>query len=159
MSFEMQKLMDFIGSPENMKTYLHNTKTADTVNSIMNDGFWFEDGGLYKTSDAPNPTNMTDMNWWNIQRGQYGLFTVVIQIAKPVMDKYGSYKSSDLLPEMIISKDRFQNDNEDWMYVLPPEYVKGYFDRGANQGYNNSRFNPSYENPELAALNAVRFRE
>jgi hypothetical protein len=158
MSFEMQKLMEFIGKPVNVNTYLHNTQARGTADDIMRDGFWFEDGGLVKTTDMITDTeSYIEMNWWNAQRGQYGLYTVVVQIARPLMAKYGS---GALLPEEMLSKDRFYSeDAEELMYILQPEYVKGHFNRDTNEGYLNPRFNPSYDNPELAALNAARFLE
>jgi hypothetical protein len=147
--FDVQKLMSFIGESESDNTYLHNTGNLGAVKGILSEGFWFPET-LHKTTDRVNPQDVIEMNCWDGSRHQYGPLTVVIQINKNHLKKYG---------EEGLSKGSFENDDGDTTYILPEQFVKGYFNRGTNEGYLNPRFNASYDNPELAALNAKRFVE
>jgi hypothetical protein len=153
----IRELAAFIGKSEDVRTYLHNTAARETADNIIREGFQFQES-LRKTTDMMvNPEDHTEMNWWNAQRGNYGIYTVVLQIARPVLSKY---MQSSLLPEMLLSKDRFYSDDaEDWMYILQPQYVKGYFDRNKEKGFSNPSFNPYHDDEALAMLNAERFED
>ncbi|MFH0956591.1 MAG: hypothetical protein V1813_01880 [Candidatus Aenigmatarchaeota archaeon] len=162
MTFEMRKLMEFIGKTENAKTYLHNTKTREAADNIINEGFQFPESLNGTTDMMINTEDSVEMNWWYFQRKDYGIYTVAVQIAKPVLRKYasGQYGSGHLLPENLLSaKDRFFDDNQEkWIFTLSPQYVKGYFNRDTNEGCENPRFNPYHDNEGLAMLNAERFK-
>jgi hypothetical protein len=152
--FDVHKLMEFIGNAENVNTYLYNERTKGVADCAMTGGFNF-DTRLSNTADMVDPADAVVMKWWNQRKRIHGHYTVVVQIAKPLLEKYSA---GPLLPEEMLSRGRFFNEeSHETTYILQPEYVKGHFNRETNECYLNPGFNPSYDNHELAALNAVRF--
>ena len=114
----------------------------------MKEGFEFEKY-LENTTDLISGVDLVQLKYFKYTRGSYGSFTIIIQIGKELVDKY-----SNLVPGSqfhfteVLSKKipRISIDNEP-IYTLPEQYVKGYFDQKFNQAVYNPVFDPHFDSP------------
>jgi hypothetical protein len=121
---EYQNLIDFIGEFKGNSTYLHTTETVESVKSICEIGLNFEDFG--KTTDYIH--DIVGLIYMLSIRKRYGNYTLIIQMNKNIENSY----------ESISKKER--NGNGDEIYILPPQYIKGYYDRTTKAVFANPLF-------------------
>ena len=145
-----REFKDFIGLTNNVLTYLHNTETEEIANKILNNGFEFE-GYLDHTTDLISGDDAIELRYFQIKRGRYGDFTMVIQIAKNIIDKY-----CELLNDThshyseVLTKKEARNSNErEPIYTLPEHFIKGYFNQKTKLGTLNPKFDPYKDIPEF----------
>jgi hypothetical protein len=118
-----QNLVDFICEDPGYFSFLHTTDTIEKAKSICENGFRFKK--FDKTSDyVCDAVTLTYM--LNIRK-HYGDFTVILQISKdtPHYEK--------------ISEMEYDDEGEE-VFVLPPQYIKGYYNRITNEIVANSLF-------------------
>lgn len=128
-----EELMKFISPTANENlTFLHVTQEEEVAHSIMNNGFRFEI--FMKTVDYIPPNDMVTLKYVRYQREAYGDFVMVIQIDK------------DLAKNINGDFDSISTE-ENGIFVLPKEYIKGYFINSKMVGINNPHFNPKF-NPK-----------
>jgi hypothetical protein len=116
-------LFNFMSDTQGYNMFLHTTDSQEKANSICSKGFQYQ--VFDKTTDYV--TNPDDIDYLISMRKAYGNFIVVIQIRSNV----SSYES--------ISTNGTDEDGED-VYVLPPQYIKGYYDKLNNRIYPNPLF-------------------
>jgi hypothetical protein len=134
-SFEEEKaereffveLLEFIGSNDKLRTFLHTTEEESTCKFICTSGFEYENWG--KTTDQIAAGDAIDIRWKLTIRKAYGDFTLVIQMAKRNIDD-----------------ENFRTDrvgsNGDPVDMLPPQLVKGYFNKKTRTITKNPDFDP-----------------
>ncbi len=128
--------------------FLHNTKDEETARQIMNEGFQFEEQLTYST-DQINPKDTVEINYFLVERKEYGKYTVIIEIDKALYKKYNYLiERSDIHFEELISLTLpVLSDNDEYIYTLAHYYVKGYLNNFTGKFTANKNFNPAYEPP------------
>lgn len=118
-----QELVDFICEGSGYFSFLHTTNTVEKARSICESGFKFKK--FDKTSDFVCD-NVTVAFMLNIRK-QYGDFTVIIQIRSYITH----YEP--------ICKMEIDDECEE-VFILPPQYIKGYYNRVTKEIYENPFF-------------------
>jgi hypothetical protein len=127
--------------------FLHNTKEFDIVEKIMNEGFIFESQLSYST-DRVNPNEPIEVTYFFLQRKEYGYFTVIIAIPKPVFENYTefSHNSDADIEEVITITEPCIGNNDELIYTLSPKHVLGYFNIKSSEFYQNRNWDPFFIN-------------
>jgi hypothetical protein len=120
---EYQNLINFIGVSKGYSNYLHTTDTVENAQSICKTGLRFEI--FQKTADYI--FNVIGLIYMLGIRKDYGNYTVIIQIKGNIKDIES------------VSK-RGHDENGDEIFVLPPQYIKGYYDRITKEIFVNPLF-------------------
>lgn len=151
-------LRQFIGASCDVYKYLHNTRTQEIAERIMAEGFRFEKY-LENTTDFISGSDIVQIKYFRQIRASYGEFTLVIQIGKALADYYTNllrgteYHFSEVFsfvpPELSV-------DNEP-VYTLAPQFIKGFFDQRALICVDNPVFDPHADRPEFL-LNVERLK-
>jgi hypothetical protein len=118
-----KNLIDFIGESTGYLNYLHTTNSEANAKSICDTGLRFEE--FEKTTDYIS--NVTGLVYMLNIRAAYGNFTVIIQIKSSIKDMES------------ISKKTTNEDGEE-IFILPPQYIKGYYDRNTQKIFSNPLF-------------------
>lgn len=118
-----QELIDFIMDCNNCTSYLHTTGSLENAQSICSNGFVYNQ--FDKTTDyvCDMVTLAHNLNL----RKHYGDYTIIIQINR----KITSYNS--------ISAREYDVEGEE-VYVLPPRYIKGFYNRHTHEIFLNPLF-------------------
>ena len=119
-----QELVDFICEKQGYFTFLHTTNSIEKALSICKNGFRFQK--FDKTSDFV--CDSVTVAFMLSIRKQYGDFTVIIQISTHITH----YES--------ISKKEYDEEGEE-LFILPPQYIKGHYNRITNEIFQNPLFN------------------
>jgi hypothetical protein len=127
--------------------FLHNTRDFDTVESIMNEGFIFENQ-LSHSSDRVNPDEPIEVAYFLFQRKDYGTYTVIIAIPKAIYEIYTSvsHKKDIDIEEVLTSANPYYGDNDELIYRLSPRHILGYFNIKTSEFYQNRNWDPFYNN-------------
>jgi hypothetical protein len=147
-----QEIQNFILENEsNEVLFIHYTKDQDVAQQITREGFRFADS-FYKTAE-PIVNDKLDFIYKHYLRKHYGNFVVVISISKNVYNHYLSeiaHSNKVMNVEHIISNKCPQlNENEDEVYLLPKEFIKGFINAETGEIYRNQSFNPNFDSPEF----------
>ncbi|MBN1388013.1 MAG: hypothetical protein JW965_06165 [Bacteroidales bacterium] len=128
--------------------FMHNTKDEETARQIMTKGFQFEEQLTYST-DQINPNDTVEINYFFVERKEYGQYTVIIEIDKTLYKKYNHLvEGSDFhFEELLTITPPVLSDNDENIYTLSRQYIKGYLDNFTGRFIENSDFNPSYDPP------------
>ena len=127
------KVVEFIFQEAGYFRFLHTTNTIEKAKSICENGFWYKN--FNKTTDyVCDPVSLAYM--LNIRK-YYGDFTLIIQLCKNIC----SYEK--------ISKMEYDEEGDE-VFILPPQYIKGVYDRRTNEIYANPLFN--IENTSIANI-------
>jgi hypothetical protein len=128
---------------------LHNTETIARAKNIMICGFKFESQLTYST-DRINPQDTVEINYFLVERKEYGDFTIIIEIDKKIFKQYSRLaESSDLNIEEIMSVDEpLLSENDEYIYTLSHYYIKYIFNNKTGEVQKNTVFDPSFESPE-----------
>ncbi len=136
---------DFIHGSEKLYTFLHNTHSAEMARKIMQEGLLFENH-LLNTSDHISGINLVELNYFRMIRKYYGNYTLVIQISTRLVEDFSRrlretrYHFSEAL-----SKTRPSYSKEDTpLYLLPKQFIRGYYDHMRKCGKENPAFDPYY---------------
>jgi len=120
---EYQNLIQFIGESSGYYIYLHTTNSTENAVSICQNGFRYIE--FDKTTDYVN--NVDGLIYMLGIRKPYGNFTIIMQISASIKDY-----------DMISTKGVDEEGEE--IFILPPQYIKGYYDRTTKKVYPNSLF-------------------
>ena len=144
----LQQLQNVNESPTQVVTFLHNTKSQETAELILKEGFEFQ-SHLDYTSDVVSAKDPVTIKYFTIVRQAYGDYTMIIQIAKDLIEDYS--KILEELPphfsEVLTVKEAYIGSEEDLIYCLAPNFVKGYVHSQTANFYPNPDFNPSLKLP------------
>jgi hypothetical protein len=127
--------------------FLHNTKDFDVVESIMNEGFVFE-SQLPHSTDRVNPNEPIEITYFLFQRKDYGTYTIIIAIPKPVYEVYTnvSNKNDVGIEEVLSINTPYISDNDELIYTVSPKHILGYFNIKTTEFYQNRNWDPFYNN-------------
>jgi hypothetical protein len=127
--------------------YVHYTKDQDVAQRITEEGFRFADS-FYKTAE-PIVNDKLDFIYKHYLRKHYGNFVVVIAISKKIYNYYleeiGKSNKVVNVEHIISNKCKHLNENEDEVYLLPKEFIKGYINAETGDIYRNFSFNPYFD--------------
>ncbi len=131
--------------------FVHYTKTQDIAETICREGFQFAES-FYKTAE-PIINDKLDLGYKHNLRKQYGDFVVVISIAKQIYDKYTreiEQVNAILNVEQILSTLQPQlNENLDEVYLLPPQFIKGFINVETGEVVPNLNYKSTYDSPHF----------
>jgi len=136
---------------EKVINYTHRTDNEIIAIKILENGFKFTES-FYKTTDIviDNPVNI---NYWRILRKAYGKYVVVISFAKKLLEHYESILMERLdrniveVQQILTEKEPEQDENNEEVYTLSRQYIKGYFNEETEKIVYNPHFNPDYDSP------------
>lgn len=139
---------------DNTVLFMHYTKDLEVTENILKEGFKFKNS-FYKTAESIYQDKI-DFVYKHSRHKQFGKYAVVISISKKIYNGYSeeinNLSDSDLLIENILTETKVVLDeNEDKIYVLPPQFIKGYINYEEGIIFNNPAFNSEYD--------SVKFKE
>lgn len=143
------RLSQLLSKDDSCLVLLHNTGTIERARKIMTHGFKFESQLTYST-DRVNPKDQVEINYFLVERKEYGDFTIVIEIDKNLFKKYSQLaESSDLNIEDILTyEEPYLSDNDEYVYVLSHYYIKCIFNNKTGEVKMNPVFDPAFNNPD-----------
>jgi hypothetical protein len=126
--------------------FLHNTRDNGVVKRILNEGFIFENQ-LARSTDSINPDEPVEIEYFLLQRKDYGPFTIVIAIPKIIYDNYSSESAmNEICIEEVLTISRpVIGDNDEMIYTIAPEHILGYFNLLTNEFSRNPKWDPAFE--------------
>lgn len=139
------QFLEFITTRDDVYKYLHNTETKDTADKIIKEGFDFE-SHLDHTTDIVTGHDPIEVKYFIIKRKRYGLYTIVIEIGKSIVDYYSRklINTEYHFSEVLTCYEPAISDNDEPLYRLPLNYIKGYFDHHLQQIIENKHFDPFF---------------
>jgi len=148
MSIAGDKLSDILSGDYNCILFLHNTNKKDIAQKILKDGFCFEDQLAYST-DRINPRDAIEINYFLVERKEYGYYTIIIEINKKLFKQYNKLAEVSGLhfEEILTITTPVLSENDEFIYTLSPHYIKGYFNNQTGELTPNSVFDPDYDSP------------
>jgi len=143
-----KKINNFIFKDESeIKLFLHYTPSKKIANKILKEGFKFANS-FYKTAEY-----IYNDELYLVQRHhehkQFGDYVIVICISKKVFDFYSKklnkFELADISVEQILTESKpIIDDNNDLIYTLPNQFIKGYFNFREGTIKANPNFAPTY---------------
>jgi len=135
-----------VGDSADVLKYLHNTNSEEVAKKILSGGFIFEKY-IENSTDLVSGVDIIELRYFVQHRGGYGKFTIIIHISRDIADHYfNKLKSAKYHFSEVLSKHlpQFNSDNEP-VYILPEQFIKGYFNRNTSQFIENPVFNPYFK--------------
>ncbi len=134
---------------ENVINYTHRTVNEEIARKIIKYGLKFTES-FYKTTDIviDNPVNL---NYWKILRKAYGKYVIVISFTKRIIKHYESVLSSSTesniieVQQVLTDTEPELNEDNEEVYTLSRQFIKGYFNEETEIVVYNPDFNPDYE--------------
>jgi hypothetical protein len=120
---DYRELINFICEANEYSNFLHTTNIVEKAKSICENGFQFKN--FNKTTDYV--CDRDSLAYLLNMRKAYGNFTVIIQISNKITNC-----------EAICEKEYDEEGEE--VFILPPKYIKGYYDRITNEIFANPLF-------------------
>lgn len=148
MSKSGDNLSSLLNKDNSCIVMLHNTGSLEKAKKILTGGFRFESQLTYST-DRVNPQDVVEINYFLVERKEYGDYTIVIEISKKLFTQYSRLaETSDLNLEDIISVDEpHLSDNDEYIYTLAHYYIKCVFNNKTGEVLHNPVFDPSFDSP------------
>lgn len=149
MSKPGDKLARLLNKDKSCIVLLHNTESLTSAKSIMSNGFKFESQLTYST-DRINPNDAIEINYFLVERKEYGDFTIVIEIDKKLFKQYSRLaESSEInLEDILTVEEPYLSDNDEYVYTLAHYYIKCLFNNKTGEYINNPVFDPSFDSPD-----------
>ena len=146
-----KKILDFIEFDEkNYVCYIHRTSSEEVAKLILENGFEFAEAILKTTDVLVN--DLVVLKYLHNVRKDYGHYNIIICIANKIYDKYleelkKASKELECSVEEILTfkKPRFDEERDQWIYTLPNQYIKGYFNEETSEIVINNNFIPDYD--------------
>lgn len=143
---------DFLFSNfENEIIYIHYTRNQDIADSICREGFIFADS-FYKTAE-PVINDKLDLIYKHNLHKQFGNFVIALAFAKDVYNKYtqliSSIKAVVNVEQIFSTLQPEPDDNNDEIYILPAQFVKGYINIETGEVVPNLNFKPNHDSPQF----------
>lgn len=143
------QIMQFMFEDEiTMKIFLHYTRDENIAQKIMGEGFKFVNS-FYKTAE-PIINDQLDLMYKHSMHKFFGPIVVVIAVSNKVYhfyeEKLHDLHVLDVKTEQILTETKPEiNENSDEVYLLPNQYIKGYFNYVSGDIVTNPDFNPHYD--------------
>ena len=136
-----QQIRDFILPQSDQENYSHRTNSEKVVNKIMEEGFRFTDS-FQKTTDEIID-DMVYINYWDTLRKHYGTYIVIISFNKVTLDIARKLIDDTTEIQQLLCVDSQEKDDEE-IYLLPKEFIKGYVRRDDGRIFESPHFDPTY---------------
>ena len=143
-----KKIQKFLFENETKTTlFLHYTGTKDVANKIIQNGFNFVNS-FYKTAEY-----IYNDELYLVQRHhehkQFGNYVIIICISKKTYNHYtkelNKLKTKNIAVEQLLTeKLPTLDENLEEVYILPQQFIKGYFNYTTGIIINNPTFNADY---------------
>lgn len=140
-------LADILKNFKECYFFLHNTKEFSSVESIMTEGFIFENQ-LPHSTDRVNPNDPVELTYFFFQRKDYGIFTIVIAVPKTIYEHYTAVSNNENvdLEDVLTITEPYFGDNDELVYTLSPKHILGYFNTKTSEFYQNRNWDPFFNN-------------
>jgi hypothetical protein len=153
---KLKSIQEFIGLEMEISKFLHSTPSREFAEKILINGFEFENH-LMHTTDQVSGFDLVELNYFLMIRRNYGQFTLVIEISDILIIDYTKRLRSfnSHFSEALSKYPPRYNEDENPVYTLPEQFIKGYFDQQTSEKIFNPKFDPYYQSP-LFEENMVR---
>lgn len=137
---------------DKIKLFLHYTAKENVAKKIIREGFKFVNS-FYKTAE-----NIYNDELFLIHRHhehkQFGNYIIVICISKDIYNYYSEELSkikakNTAVEQLLTEQSPFTDENSDDIYILPKQYIKGYFNYIEGTIVKNPDFDYSYRSPKF----------
>ena len=143
-------ILEFILPKVNQENYTHRTYSKEIADQIIKEGFQFTNS-FQKTTDQIID-DMVYIKYWDTLRKHYGTFVIIISMSSDIIKTIQSKLNPSFEAQQVMGKIILQSNFEDQdMYVLPKEYVKGYIKRENGEIAMNPNFNPEFVSSTIEA--------
>ena len=142
-------ISELVSPMDGLCTLLHKTDSEKISKKIIGTGFNFIDN-LMNTTDNVGGLNEIHYDWWLTMRKAYGNQIIAIQFNQnKIYEHIKKFTNKKFLLDHVMSYQRFfHNEENEFVYTLPREYVKGYIDQSKGKINLNKDFNPNYVVPD-----------
>ena len=150
-----KQILDFINYDEiHFICFSHRTNSEVIARKIMNEGFEFAEA-IQSTTDFLINDEVVLKYYYNLRRN-YGEYNVILCIANEVYDYYlGKLKESPngklyTVEEILTEKEsRYDEDRDQTIFVLPKQFIKGYYNEETSEITKNPDFDPFYNSEKF----------
>lgn len=139
-------LNSFIGRDHSLSTYLHRLDSVELADYIFEKGFRFE-SHLANTTDHISVEDIVELTYFMNIRRAYGHIAIVIQIKNNLIHKVNEMLAgtSAHFSEALTTSTPVNSENEQCIYTLPLQFVKGYLDTKKSKVILNPNFDPGFK--------------
>lgn len=137
-------LMKTISTEEQVLTFLHNAPSKIVADTIINDGFRFQSHLDYSTDNVSSKDIVT-VKYFALTRQAYGDYTVIMQISRSIIEHYSSIlkNTPHHFSEVLTVKEPVHTSEDEYIFQLAPQFVKGYIYTPECQLVLSPDFNPN----------------
>jgi len=132
---------------ENSIIYIHYTNSQSIADKIIKEGFKFSES-FHKTAEQIS-RDLKDLDYKHQIRKYFGNYIVILAIRKDVFSFYEKelnlFDVKSLSIEHMVSHKLFDDETGDEIYLLPNNFVKGYFDFQSGDFTGNPKFDPGLD--------------
>lgn len=143
-----KKISGFLFDNESeVNLFLHYTTSEKTAKKIINEGFKFVNS-FYKTAEYIYNDELYLVHRHH-EHKQFGNYVIVICISKDLYKHYtqeiNKLSSKNIAVEQILTETpSYLDENSEEVYILPKQYIKGYFNYTNGTITQNPDFNFNY---------------
>jgi hypothetical protein len=135
------------------KIFVHYTRDEEIAQNIFSEGFFFVDS-FHKTAEAIT-NDQINLVYKHYLHKNYGKYIIVISISKDIFNYYtneiGKSKRVINVEQLLSEAEPCVNENDDEVYLLPKQFIKGYINLESGKTIRNPNYNPYYDSPTFAA--------
>lgn len=147
-TYEERLLHNIFTGEENIRFFIHYTKRGEIAQKILSEGFLYTESFHNSAEEVTN--DKLDLAYKHSMFKLYGSYVVVIGIADDILKKFTEIireKNIDAYVENILTETKpcYDEEEEEAKYLLPKQYIKGFFNYESGNFTSNSDYNPEYE--------------
>jgi len=140
------------GDNDDVKIYLHYTRTERIAKDILGEGFKFVNS-FYKTAELVFNDKLYLVHRHN-EHKQYGEYVIVISISKKTFNHYtqelSKLQAKNIAVEQILTEVLpYIDENSEEVYTCPKQFIKGYFNYVNGTIVFNQNYNPNYSSAKF----------
>ena len=137
---------------QEIKLFLHYTAQEKVAEKIIREGFKFANS-FYKTAEYIYNDELYLIHRHH-EHKQYGHYVIVICISNKIYKHYSEElnkrSAKNIAVEQVLTeKPTYIDDNSDEIFVLPRQYIKGYFNYLEGTIVKNPEFDFNYRSPKF----------
>ncbi|PLX11981.1 MAG: hypothetical protein C0597_14230, partial [Marinilabiliales bacterium] len=143
-----RKFSNFLFEDEDkIKLFLHYTAKLSVAKKILVEGFKFVNS-FYKTAEYIYNDELYLVHRHH-EHKQYGKYVIVICISKEMYNHYSeelnNRRAKNVAVEQLLTESPpIKDDDSDEIYILPKQFIKGYFNYMDGTIVENPDFNYNY---------------
>ncbi|MEE4196644.1 MAG: hypothetical protein V2I54_03295 [Bacteroidales bacterium] len=137
---------------DKIKLFLHYTSKRNIAENILREGFKFVNS-FYKTAENIHNDELFLIHRHH-EHKQYGHYVIVICISKELYNTYSkklsNLKAKNIAVEQILTETKpYSDENADEVYILPKQFIKGYFNYMEGTIVKNPAYDYNYQSPRF----------